>query len=455
MKWILLSIFTISLLSSFAMTPPDSTANIIQKGTAKYLISEGKRYYNEGNYRVSLVKFREALTKDKGNAEATFWLAECHLELGNYEKAKTYVEEALAKDPVIHEEANYLLGVCNHRLGYLTEAIENFRLASGQLSAPRAKALEVDNKIAQCKRAGEFMKKPGNVAITCLSRAINSAFEETAPTLSPDGKSFYFVSRRADNLGGGISPGDQRYFEDIYVSLWDEEKQEWGDATNSSDLIEQVNSFGMDAVSYISPDGKDMYLTVNTEVMDKPKPKTKHSDIFTCRLNKRGTWNSPKSVGKSLNSLFFDAAATFTANGETVYFISERPGGEGKSDIWVAYKDGNNWTKPENLGPVINSTGNETTVQVSPDGSMLYFSSTGHEGMGGYDVYVSKNIGGEWQKPVNLGYPINTVADETHFVYYPSMKKGYYAKFSTAENNGLGARDIFELDLSNYAWPEF
>ena len=456
MKSILAFLVFMIGMSSYAASstfPPDSTASIFEKGTAKYYISEGQRLYNEGDYRLSLVKFREALTKDEGNAEATYWLAECHLALGNYEKAQSYLEEALAKDPAVSIEAYNVLAICQHRTGQLDSAIENYKKALGVLAENRAKLLQVQFHIDQCERAKEMIKAPINVTITRMPTSINTAFEETAPILSPDGKTFYFVSRRADNKGGGISPGDQRYFEDIYVCVWDEEKQTWGEATNSSDLLNRVNTEGMDAISHLSPDGQTLYLTINTMILQSPSPKTRHSDIYYCKMNRKGTWNSPKSIGKPINSIFFDAAVSLTADESTAYFISERGGEKNQSDIYVSYLTGNTWSKPENLGETINTPGNETTVSVSPDGIYLFFSSTGHEGMGGYDVFVSKNNGTEWSKPVNLGYPINTVSDETHFVYYANLKRAYYSKFSSAENSGMGARDLFEVDMTHFKMP--
>ena len=134
MKWILALLIFTSAGFSFGMSPPDSTSTIFEKGTAKYLISEGKRFYNEGSYRMSLVKFREALNKDKGNAEATYWLAECHLALGNYEKAKDYVQNALAIDEEVDEEARNVLAICQHRIGELDEAIKNYKLALAPIS---------------------------------------------------------------------------------------------------------------------------------------------------------------------------------------------------------------------------------------------------------------------------------------------------------------------------------
>ena len=104
----------------------------------------------------------------------------------------------------------------------------------------------------------------------------------------------------------------------------------------------------------------------------------------------------------------------------------------------------------KNLGDKVNTKLQETTVFVTPDGKYLFFSSEGHNGMGGYDVYVSKNVDGIWSSPKNLGYPINDVSDETHFVFYPELNKAYYSKESTKKNKGLGRRDIFEIDISNF-----
>ncbi|MCB9223106.1 MAG: tetratricopeptide repeat protein [Crocinitomicaceae bacterium] len=448
---VILLLFILSAGGANAMTPPDSTSSIFEKGTAQYFISEGKRMYNEGQYRLALVKFREALVKDKSNPVATYWLGECHLALGNYEKAIGYAEEALLKDPSVDLESGYLLGLCYHRLAKMDDAIKHFESVKTKVKEFRVKELEIDFHIQQCNNAKKMMENPINVKITNLGMSINSAFDDYSATLSPDGNTLYFVSRRADNKGGGVNPADQRYFEDIYISMWNDTIKAWTTADNSNEIIRRLNTNGFDAVSCISADGKEMYLTINTMAMDKPKPKTKSSDIFISKLNNRGGWNTPKSISKPINTIFFDASASFTGDGSTVYFISERNGGQGMADIWTSVKVGKEWGKPKNLGPIINTKGQETTVFVTKDEKYLFFSSTGHaSGMGGYDVYVCENQNGTWSDPVNLGYPINTVSDETHFTYYPELKKALYSTFSSQENEGVGARDIFEVDMSTY-----
>ncbi|UKN01625.1 tetratricopeptide repeat protein [Paracrocinitomix mangrovi] len=438
--------------TAFSFNPPDSTSNIFEKGTAQYLISEGKRLYNEGSYRVALVKFREALVKDKNNPLAIYWVGECHKVLGNYEKAIEYVTQALEKDPEVDDESGFILGQCYQRTAELDKAIENYNKVKSKVKPLRAKELDIDFYIAQCERAKEMMANPVNVTVTNMGMRINSAFDDYAPTLDADGKTIYYVSRRADNKGGGVNDADQRYFEDIYISRWDEENKEWSEPSNSDEVVRRMNTEGFDAVSHISPDGKYLYLTINTMAMEKPKPKTKSSDIFYCKKNTRGGWNSPKSMGKPINTIVFDASASLTADGNTMYFISERKGGQGRADIWVTKLSGKEWSKPVNLGPTINTAGQETTVYVTPDEKYLFFSSDGLDGMGGYDVFVCENKSGQWSDPVNLGYPINTVSDETHFVYDIKTKSGMYSTFSSKENQGVGARDIFKVDMSNYTF---
>lgn len=370
--------------------------------------------------------------------------------MGNYEKAISYAEEAIAKDSLVDSEYGYLLGMCYQRLAELDKAITMYTKCKTMVKELRAKELQLDFLIAECERGKEMMKNPVKVTITNMGLNVNSAFDDYSPTLSPDGKILYFTSRRADNKGGGVNPDDQRYFEDIYISFWDEEKNEWTEAKNDHEIISRVNTKGFDAVCYISPDDKYMYVAINTMAMEKPKPKTKHTDIFVSRKNNRGGWNSPKSVGKPINTIWWDALPSLNADQTKMYFISERKGGKGRGDIWVSTKEGKVWGKPVNLGEEINTKGQETTVYITPDEKYLFFSSDGHEGMGGYDIYVSMNVEGKWSKPVNLGYPINTVSDETHFIYYVEQKRAYYSTFSSAENKGIGARDIFEVDMSGY-----
>jgi len=200
----------------------------------------------------------------------------------------------------------------------------------------------------------------------------------------------------------------------------------------------------------LSSDEKSIYLSVNTEGILSAKINTQSTDIFISELTEKNTWSAPKELDRTINSIGFEASPTFTDDGNTLFFVSERSGGYGRADIWTSTKTNGRWSKPTNLGPTINTPFQETTVFVSGDGKYLFFSSDGHKGFGGYDVYACKKTGDNWSAPVNLGLPINGVTDETHFTFYPHLQKGLYSKLSTKANGGLGYRDIFEIDLSNF-----
>lgn len=446
----LLMISSINYSFSMNNLPPDSTNSIKDRALAKYLISDGKKFYNEGEFRKSLVQFREALSKDKNNPIATYWVGECHTALGNYKKGLKYVKLAYEFNPEIHTDVTYMMGLCNHKLGNLDEAISNYEKSKTVLSATRIEILRVDTRIAECKRAKEFMESPVNVSVTALGEGVNSRNDEYSPVVVNDGKTIYFSSRRADNFGGGVSNGDRKYFSDIYISHWDAKKNKWGAASNQNDTIKRLNSKGFDAVSSFSADGTIAYLSVNTEGIEKPKPTTKSADLFTSTISTKGTWGKPKRMQKkTLNTMFFEVSPTFTADGNTMYFVSERIGGQGKSDIWVSRKVGKtSWSKPENVKEV-NTKYNETSVFITPDEKYMFFSSKGHDGLGGYDIYYSKNTDGVWSSPKNIGFPINSVSDETHFQYYPKLGKAYFSKVSMRGDGGIGGRDIFEVNIEN------
>jgi len=449
-------IIVLSICStSFAnASPPDSTLNVIKKAEVKLLISDGKKYYAADNYKLALVKFREALIISKKSAEANYWISECHLELTNFDISLKYAKIAESIDPSISKELYYVIGQSQHRLGDLDNAIENYHYAIEKMSKADVKDFQIRQKIEECERAKDMMKNGKDIKIEALGININSKYDEYSPVLTNNGKTLYFSARKAENEGGGYSSGDNKYFSDIFVSHWDESEKEWTKASNNKLSLDKINTLGFDDVAFITHDGQKLYYGINTEGILDAKINTQSTDIYVSTL-KDGEWTNPKPIDKkAINSIYFEASPSFTKDGNTMYFISERIGGRGKADIWVSRLENKRWSKPENVGDKINTAQQETTVSVTPDGKYLFYSSQGHEGMGGYDVYVSRNENGVWSDPKNLGYPINDVSDETHFAYYPQFNKAYYSKASSKKNKGIGRRDIFEIDLTNFDLEE-
>jgi len=166
-----------------------------------------------------------------------------------------------------------------------------------------------------------------------------------------------------------------------------------------------------------------------------------------------GKWTSPTNMGNVVNTAFWESQPSISSDGRTLYFASERPGGIGSSDIWVTTKNEyGKWTKPVPLDTTINTKQAETSPFIHPDGHTLYFCSNGHPGVGGFDIFFSKqDENGKWSKPKNLGYPINTTKDEIGLIVNAKGDKAY---ITSSREGGKGLQDIYMFDLYKEARPE-
>jgi Tol biopolymer transport system component len=268
-----------------------------------------------------------------------------------------------------------------------------------------------------------------------MGRRINSFNPEYAGSISADGKTLVFTSRRADTKGGEVDElSDNMYFEDIYISLWNDTTQEW---SQSEPIPGSINTPAHDAVLSISPNGNSIYVYKSEN----------GGDIFVSIKREDGSFGTAGSIdkGRNLNSSYFESSASVTEDENFIFFVSDRPGGKGQADVYTARKIGDEWTKPINLGDSINSEGDENSVFIHPDGDILFFTSTGHEGMGSYDIFYSKKVNGIWSKAKNLGFPINTVGAEKTISVTRDLKTAYV---SSNYKGSFGGTDIFKIDLS-------
>lgn len=451
MKHSLLVIFAVlaTLGTNASILPPDSTTTLVDKTAAAYIIDEGRTMYNEGRVKDALIKFRQATVKDPNSWKAAFWVGKCHYQLNNYGYSLRYGKEALAlSDTKIDEEIYYLLGTSYHRLGYLDSAIVNYQLALQNMSVARANTLTVQHHIDECHFAETVASKDPLYKRSPLSGDINSGYDDYNIVLV-DKDTIYFTSRRSNTTGGGMNSADQRYFEDTYRATYDQSSGKWTNITND---IGKINSNGFDALNYLSADKTWGILTLNTTETGEKKT-TRGSDLCEIKMSSKGTWNSPKAIkNKTINTSYFEGSATLTADGNTMYFVSDRKGDKSSTDIYKVERVGKSWGEAKPLPMNVNTVGRETTPFISPDGRYLFFSSDGHVGMGGLDIYVSENLGDSWGDPVNLGYGINTVNNDSHFVYSEILKKGFVSGYEIVGDKS--SLDIYELDLQNFSIPK-
>lgn len=426
--------------------PQDTTSSFTDKVAATYLIEDGKKYFYQGEIREAMRKFREAYVRDPKNYKAAYWIGEAHYKLNNYGYALKYGKIAEVLSKAADGDVFYLLARSYHRLNILDSAAMDYDLAKIQLSRIKQSSYEINHKIQEVKYAQSVEKNEMRFEKKLLSDNVNSGYDDYSAVLSNDGKSLYFVSRRPDTKGGNVNPSDQQFFEDIYKSQWDAKTNKWDVASNK---IERMNSDGFDAIGYISQDGDRAYITLNTSVLDK-KETTKSSDIAVAKYTKKGRWTRPSPINnKTINTSFFDGAPTLTADESTMYFVSDRQGDKTMSDIYVVQKVGNSWGEAKRLPAPINTKGNETTPYVTPDGKYLFYSSDSGNGMGGYDVYVTHDLGnGKWADPVNIGPEFNTVNNDIYFRYYPKLNKAFVSSFRII---GMKASmDIYSIGVNGW-----
>jgi hypothetical protein len=415
--------------------------NVIEKGEDIAKMTLAQQSFYGGDYPKAIGLYKDVLAGKPNDANVIGRIGECYYAMGQMAEAQENLEKAKSIDEKAFPETALLLGKIYHINGKLDEALTEFTFYKGIIGeGKKAEESDVNMYIAQVNMAKESMAAPVNAKVEGIGDNINSEYDDKSPMVSADGKTLIFTSRRPGKSSALDKEGDNKYFEDIYVSHWDTIKKMWGDA----ELIPgSINTEGHDACTSISPDGKQIYIYKNDA-----EGESRGGDIYVSRLSSSGKWGASKSMGKPVNTTYFEGGGCVSPDGKTFYFISERQGGLGHCDIYeIKRKTRTEWDKPVNIGPEINTKEDEGGLFLAPDGKTLFFTSKGHNSMGGYDVFKTVNENGKWTKPVNLGYPINTVNNDLCFSLAIDAATGY---FTSDRKGGLGERDIYKVDLSSY-----
>ena len=435
-------ILTISLLIFFSLGTLLAQKNVIEKSEDQIKMFNAQQRFFAGDFQGALNIYSDVLKGKPNDANITFHIAECYFELGQYEQALENAEKAKFIDPKANENTPLLLGKLYHGNAKFDEALAEFAnyktLVAGD--EKKIKESDVDYYISQVNTAKEMIAKPVDVKIDNMGDLINSEYDDKGPSITADGKMLILNSRRPGKSTKLDMDGDKKYFEDIYVSRWDSIKKLW----SAAELIPgAINTEGHDACTSISPDGKQIFVYKNDI-----ESESRGGDIYFSRLGSSGKWGAPQSMGKPINTTYWEGGACISPDGKTLYFVSERPGGVGHSDIYMVNKKSRTeWDVPVNLGSVVNTTEDEGGIFLAPDGKSLFFSSKGHNSMGGYDIFKTVYEKGKWSTPQNLGYPINTIYNDVSFTISIDAQTGY---FSSDRKGGLGERDIYKVDLTNY-----
>ncbi len=417
-----------------------SAQKAIQKSEEMIKTFNAEQRFYAGDYQGSLNVYNDLLKTKPNDANMIFHIAECYYKLAQYPQALENVKKAKSIDAKANEDISLLLGKLYHMDGNLDEALAEFTAYKSMVTGKKAQESDIDLHISQVNMAKTLMATSVNVKIENATDIINSEYDDKTPSVTADGKTLIFTSRRPGKTSALDIEGDKKYFEDIYIARWDSINRKWGAAEL---LPGNINTEGHDACSSISPDGKEIYIYKNDVDAE-----SRGGDIYVSKLSSSGKWGIPKSLGKPINTTYFEGGACISPDGNTLYFVSERPGGRGHADIYMSKrKDRTAWEVPVNLGPDVNTAEDEGGIFLAPDGKTLFFTSQGFNSMGGYDIFKTVYENGKWSKPVNLGYPINTINNDMSLTLSADAQTGYFA---SDRKGGLGDLDIYKIDLIHY-----
>ena len=415
---------------------------VAQDKSFKELYDESFSYLELGNYRQALPILLEMYEMDKKNANTAFTIGNCYMNTQNEKpRAIPYFEAAKEKLTVEYRVGDYkekdapvevirFLGQAYHVNYEFDKALEEYKTYRDILNKNNTEYWEaVTHEIRMSRNAIDFISKPVNVLIESAD-ILNTEYSEYRPKVNAEETFLYFTSRRK-----GISDlldDEGKYFEDIYYSV--KENGEW---TNPVRMSDSINTDSHDACLYLSPDGQMMYVYQFEGGADAG------GSIYESRLVGK-EWTKPEKLIADINSRYWETDASLNTSGNIIFFTSDRPGGNGEDnrDIWMMKKlPTGAWAKIQPLPASINTPYDEESPYLHPDGKTLYFSSKGHNSMGGYDVFSTELLeDGTWSEVTNLGYPVNTTGDDVF--YFPSVD-GKRAYFSSYREGGKGEQDIY------------
>ncbi len=386
----------------------------------------------EGDYQRAKEHYLKALEYNEEDAALNYQIAVCYLKTSERWKAYEYIEACYILDENIAPDVLYLKACAlqyNHKFKKAINDLEEYQesLSPYQL---KQKTASIEKRIKECESGIELMKHPVRCFIDNLGEGVNTFQKEYSPVFYLSDSVLYFTSRRENTTGGRKNPENNLYYEDIYRSRYMD-----GHWNNAEQYGYPLNTRKNDASVDISPEGREICVY---------RGKKKNGDLFNSQY-RDGDWKAFTKMKRINKRKYRESSVSLTRDSMTLYFVSDRPGGQGGQDIWVAHRteDGSKWKKAENLSEVVNSPYDEETVEISNNGKVLYFSSRGHNTMGGYDVFRTfYNNDGTWTEPENIGYPINTPDNDIFFMLTPDEKYGYY---SATRPEGYGDVDIYQV----------
>lgn len=397
-------------------------------------LEQALKYYDSRQTTKAITEAENAIKADPGFIEAYMLLGDLHADNNNLPAAIEAYKKAVAVNPRFFPNNLYALGRYELELGKYDDALHHFNEFLKMEAAKPEKKEEAKNLIASCEFAKDALQHPVPFAPQNAGAGINSETDEYFPSITVDNKRMLFTRK--------IKSDFYEWQEDFYISTLQQDSS-WGKAKNVGAPVNTELNEG--APSY-SADGQLIFFTA----CDRPESKGS-CDIYYSR--KFGdVWGKPINIGSPVNTGAWESQPSFSSDGKTLYFVRGSNSRTNDQDIYMSEVSEKGWSTPVKLNNNINTAGKEEAVFIHPDNQTLYFVSDGWPGMGGSDIFMSKRQpDGQWGKAVNLGYPINTFANEAGLIVSPSGDKAY---FSSNREGGFGGLDIYSFNLYDKIKPD-
>lgn len=396
---------------------------------------EGRRYYDMKYYNEAEKFLLEAIETDQQFQDAYLVLAEVYWEQKKYAPAVEFYSKGLEIDRSFYPKGFLNKGNLELKIGKYSEALNSFNIFIENDTTTGKYKMQAHHGIEVANFGIYAMQHPVDFEPVNLGPNVNTPFDEYWPSLSADEQTLVIT-----RLCGNAETNYRNLHEDFFFSKMNEKG--WGYMKNAGFPLNTSDNEGAQS---ISANGQLMVFTVCNR-----KGVVGRCDIYYS-VKEADEWSHPKNMGGYINTAAKETQPSLSADGRTLYFASDRPGGKGGLDLWISKRnDDDTWQLPVNLGDSINTSGDEMSPFIHHDDQTLYFCSDHLIGMGGFDIFVTqRKASGEWGKPKNLGYPINTHRDEIGLIVNARGNTAYFASDIILENK----RDIFQFTLYKEARP--
>ncbi len=400
------------------------------KKAAKQVKKGDEQFYSEFcllNFANSkaMYYYLEAYKINPNSASLNYKIATVYTRSLEKRKSLSYALKAVQLNEDVTNQLDFVLGIAYHTNYEFDKAVASFdnyiNNSTNEDSIILAKKQIEDSNFAKKK----FSEKP-LYQVDNVGKNVNTEYAEYCPLITLNETNLIFTSRRPANAKSyGQTDG---FKEKVYES---KNRSGWQTPSLLPKPINAKKKQNSATIS-LSLDGKTAFLY--SEKNNGNILQSNYSD---------GQWSKPKELPAPINSEYIESHISVTADGKTAYLISDRPGGKGGKDIWKSSLINDEWSEPVNLGAPLNTEYDEDGVFIHPDGKTLYFSSKGHNTIGGFDIFETElQEDGSWKEPTNLGFPVNDVDDDIFFVLTADGKNAY---FSSIREKGEGLQDIYAI----------